>query len=285
MDENDDSASSATGTDAAGVTRAVGWYQDLAQPREHRYWDGSSWTDWTDLPGALPPTLAGSPRVPVPRERGHGRVPRPRDGSEVDHPLVGSFTWDTASDALEWSTQNYVVHGYEPGQVAADVPLMLRHKLPADRRRTERIMDRCRASGGSFSLHHRIVDAHDRVRVVVTVAVESVPLEPSDRRIYRGHVADVTDPATRDANRAVVASRVSSAAIQQSLAVLEMLLDLPEDGAMTILRRYSSHHNVKLSTLAHHVMIGTRLAWFRDEAKDAAAARRLLAWAVEQRVR
>lgn len=56
--------------------RAIGWYQHPTRPREHRFWDGGAWTDWTGGGRAVPST----PRLRS-LARAGGTVPRPRDGT------------------------------------------------------------------------------------------------------------------------------------------------------------------------------------------------------------
>lgn len=58
-------ASDEVGRAATTADRAVGWYRHPSRPREHRFWDGRDWTDWTGR--------TGDPAVPP--QRGDGRWP------------------------------------------------------------------------------------------------------------------------------------------------------------------------------------------------------------------
>lgn len=69
--------------------RVVGWYQHPTRPREHRFWDGSAWTDWTDRSDggrAVPSTLRLRALRRVPSGAG-GTVPQPRDGTAARRPV------------------------------------------------------------------------------------------------------------------------------------------------------------------------------------------------------
>ena len=70
-------------------------------------------------------------------------------------------------------------------------------------------------------------------------------------------MTDVTAHEQHAATEAVLGSRRNSAPIQQALGVLMAAYGLSEEAAMNVLRRHSSHRNVKLSELARRVMVGS----------------------------
>ena len=193
-------------------------------------------------------------------------------------PLTGEFVWDPASDEWQWSDAMFRLHGYEPGQVVVSRDLVLEHKLEPGRARAAELMERSRASEEGFSNYHRIVGADGGERVVVTVG--SGRERPTDdgptRWLVSGYMTDVTVHEQHAATEAVLGSRRNSAPIQQALGVLMAAYGLSEEAAMNVLRRHSSHQNLKLSELARRVMLGSSTGELGESDTDRTALERVL---------
>jgi DNA-binding CsgD family transcriptional regulator len=110
--------------------------------------------------------------------------------------LLGSFTWDIRRDVWTWSDEEYLLHGYRPGEVTPTFDLAIRHKLPEGRRRAERAFEAATTPGTRFSNHHQIVDTRGRVRVMVSVGATTAVPSLDGRSVHpvvNGFMVDITD--------------------------------------------------------------------------------------------
>lgn len=53
---------------------------------------------------------------------------------------IGSFSYDIETDEMEWTDEMYYIHGYQPGDVALTLNMIISHTHPTDRARVERIL-------------------------------------------------------------------------------------------------------------------------------------------------
>lgn len=84
-------------------------------------------------------------------------------------PMTGSWSRSLTDDTWHWSDEMYAIHGYAPGEVFPTTELVLRHKHPEDLERSRRLVQTTAELGAPFSNYHRIIDAHGRVRDVLSV--------------------------------------------------------------------------------------------------------------------
>lgn len=89
-------------------------------------------------------------------------------GGGCDEPVAG-FRYDAVTDTWWWSDEMFALHGYRPGEVDATTDLLLSHKHPDDRARTEGTLAGALATGEPFCCRHRVIDAAGAVREVLSV--------------------------------------------------------------------------------------------------------------------
>lgn len=90
------------------------------------------------------------------------------DGRPNDTP-IGYFTYTVDDDHWSWSEGMYDLHGYQPHEVVATTELMLQHKHPDDKLRAIEVLESVIGDGRPFSCYHRVVDARNVVRYVLSV--------------------------------------------------------------------------------------------------------------------
>ena len=90
------------------------------------------------------------------------------DGSQYGSP-VGYYTYLVAQDQWCWSDVVYEMHGYVPHSVPVSTELMLQHKHPDDMARAFAVLEKAVSDGLPFSCYHRIIDAKNHVRSVLSV--------------------------------------------------------------------------------------------------------------------
>jgi hypothetical protein len=90
------------------------------------------------------------------------------DASQNGTP-VGCHTYLVEEDHWSWSDGIYELHGYAPQAVPATTALMLQHKHPDDTTRAFGVLETAIRDGDPFSRHHRVIDANQQVRSVLSV--------------------------------------------------------------------------------------------------------------------
>ena len=166
---------------------------------------------------------------------------------------VGYYTYLVADDQWCWSDLVYEIHGYARQSVPATTELVLQHKHPDDRSRALEVLEKATSDGVPFSCYHRIIDAKNRVRSVLSVGRG---VEGPDGKVEQviGFFVDLT--AVR---RAEIQAEVQSALVQiaqtrpvidQAKGMVMLATGCDAEEAFDILRKYSSHKNVKLNELA-----------------------------------
>ena len=90
------------------------------------------------------------------------------DGRPNDTP-IGYYTYDVDGDHWSWSDGMFELHGYEPHEVTATTALLLQHKHPDDLLRALEVMESVVADGRPSSCYHRVVDARNVLRYVLSV--------------------------------------------------------------------------------------------------------------------
>ena len=166
---------------------------------------------------------------------------------------VGTFRYDLDGDTWWWSPGVYRIHGFQPGQIVPSTALMTAHQHPDDRAGAARLLAAAVRAGQPFCSRHRILDARQRIRTVVTLGQGRCDGDGRISQIH-GYLIDVTDSLRRDLSHATgqaVDNAVGTrAAIEQAKGALMITYGLDEDEAFDLLRRHSQHHNIKLRDIA-----------------------------------
>lgn len=172
-------------------------------------------------------------------------------------PLAGAFTWDVTADQWSWSEEMYVIHGFAPGDVVPTTELLVAHKHPDDRAKTEGVVHRFLRTGERFACYHRIVDAHSQERHVLVVAGGHTSPEGTVTEMS-GFMIDLTttrrnemQPAIREALDGALASRGS---IDMAKGAIMLGLGADPDDAFAILRAVSNRNNVKVNDIAGRII-------------------------------
>jgi len=166
---------------------------------------------------------------------------------------VGRFSYDVPTDTWRWSASLYSIHGFNHGEIVPTTALMMAHQHPDDRPGAVELITAAVAAGKPFRSRHRILDARQRVRTVVTIG-EGVHSDDGRLAEVSGYFIDVTDSLHRDlataTHAAVEGSAETRAAIEQAKGALMITYGLDEDEAFALLRWHSQQTNIKLRDIA-----------------------------------
>lgn len=188
--------------------------------------------------------------------RPHRRVTDLARSTEV----VGRFVVDLDTERWWWSDEMYHLHGFQPHEVIPTTKLMLTHREAAEgpsHEPTLRALADAAESGEVFGSTYRIVDATGQQRTVALVG--SVHRAgPDEPRQIEGFMLDLTVGEQvrleADLRDAVTSFRERAATIEQAKGILMELYSLPADEAFEVLRAHSNQANVKLHSLAEHLV-------------------------------
>jgi len=174
------------------------------------------------------------------------------DRSQYGSP-VGHFTYLVAHDRWCWSDVVYEIHGYAAQSVPATTELVLQHKHPDDVTRAVEDLDKAVSDGLPFSCYHRIIDAKNHVRSVLLVG-RGVKDPHGKVQQVTGFLVDLTTVRRAETQAEVESALVQIAqtrsVIDQAKGILMVATGCDAEDAFGILRKYSSHKNVKLNELA-----------------------------------
>ena len=123
---------------------------------------------------------------------------------------VGWFRYQVASDTWTWSPGLFQIHGFRPGEIVPTSAVFAAHKHPDDRSHTEEVMAAVLATGQPYCCRHRIIDARQRVRTVVTIG-QGTSDEHGAVTDVHGYFVDITD-AQRAATEADIELAVAASA-------------------------------------------------------------------------
>jgi len=146
---------------------------------------------------------------------------------------LGSWEWDIESGALDWSDEQFHIHGYEPGAITPTFDLFARMLHPQDRERVLALIGHAVNDGAPFETGFRIVRTDGAVRFLaargeVRRAADGRPLQMS------GMAQDITARrAAEDATRA--ARRELQAVIDAATEVAIIATDA--HGLITLFNR------------------------------------------------
>ena len=178
------------------------------------------------------------------------------DGSQDGTP-VGYYTYVVGEDRWSWSAGVYALHGYEPDSVVVTSELMLQHKHPDDMPRAFEVLQTAIEDGRPFACYHRVIDAKQAVRSVVSVGRGVAGRDGTIEQVT-GFFVDLTDArraeTQRDVDEALVAIAQTRSIIDQAKGMVMLGMGCDADAAFGVLRKYSSHKNVKLNDLARRLV-------------------------------
>lgn len=166
---------------------------------------------------------------------------------------VGTFRLDAATGKLSWSEELYLIHGYARGEIVPTVDLLLSHKHPDDRTRSQEILTHVRARGGRFFSYDRLIDARLREHRILTTGEGIIDGDGIVSHID-AYVIDLTKTLQRETERsardAVIAANASRSTIEQAKGILMGALHIGSEEAFRLLVNYSQHSNIKLARTA-----------------------------------
>jgi ANTAR domain/PAS fold len=170
---------------------------------------------------------------------------------------VGEFVLHVADARWWWSDELYAIFGFAPGEVVPSTDLIASHRHPDDRGPTTRSRPDDLQDGAAFCRRHRILDARNRERTLLTVA-RATRSPDGEVQEVRGYVVDLTlanrAAAQDEVDAAVAGVTVHRAAIEQAKGMLMVLLRLSGGEAFELMRGYSQQHNIKLKLLAERLV-------------------------------
>ena len=181
---------------------------------------------------------------------------------------TGRFSYDALTGKWDWDDDVFRIHGLEPGSVVPTTELVLASKHPDDRARVQALLEHISGNGGPFSISYRLIGADGVERRIVLVG-EGAVCEPDDTTRIEGYYIDLTqdfdEESGETAAAAVEASAKSRAVIEQAKGALMLAYGLDPDQAFSMLRWWSSNHNIKVRDLAARLVEVARVG----EATDA----------------
>jgi hypothetical protein len=172
---------------------------------------------------------------------------------------VGWFRYQVVSDTWTWSPGLFQIHGFLPGEIVPTSAVFVAHKHPDDRSHTEEVMAAVLATGQPYCCRHRIIDARQRKRTVVTIGQGTVGQHGAVTDVH-GYFVDITDAqraATQaDIELAVAASAATRADIEQAKGALMLVHGITAVDAFAVLRWHSQHANIQSRALARMITDG-----------------------------
>lgn len=192
----------------------------------------------------------------------------------------GTFRLSGDGDALAWSEPVFRLHGFEPGEVVPSTALMLAHCHRDDRLALEAVLRATPAGGSGRSVRYRLLDAAGDERVVLAVLApgtdpqvvaqrtgdvdDAFPDPPApgaegtDEVPHHGLLidlgAEISATAARRADDMLAAAIASREVIDQAKGAVMLAYGLDGEAAFEFLRWHSEHLNVKVRTLAEHLL-------------------------------
>jgi PAS domain S-box-containing protein len=172
---------------------------------------------------------------------------------------VGAFRYVVEDDHWEWSDEVAHLHGYEPGTVAPTTELVLAHKHPNDRATVADLIEQVRRQGVPFSNRHRLIDTRGVEHVVIVVG--DPWYDDNGPAGISGFYVDITEEFNTDVQarltEAVAAINARQTVINQAIGMLMLRYGLNADAAFQLLSKLSQDSNIKLRTIAEHVVADT----------------------------
>jgi hypothetical protein len=166
---------------------------------------------------------------------------------------VAPFSFDAVAGTWWWSPQLFALHGYAPGEVSPSTELLLTHKHPQDRSRTEGTLRGVLATGQPFCCRHRVIDTAGQVRHVLSIG-EAVRGDDGKVVAVKGYFVDLTDGLGGVLAEAAWAAEQHRgeprAVIEQAKGLLVGAYWMPPEAAFELLVWSAERRNLQVRTLA-----------------------------------
>ncbi len=192
------------------------------------------------------------------------------------------FRYDVATGDWWWSPGMFELHGLVDGEMQPSTDLLMAHKHPGDLAATENTLRHVLATGEPFCCRHRVVDAHGRLREVLSVGEAGRGPDGSITAV-QGYFVDLTDAfaATTAAAHAAAALPlverrrfVPDLVVEQAKGVLIAAFGLTADAALELLTWRAEETGVDLAVVSRGLV--AEFGALRDD--DLSAARRACAY-------
>jgi hypothetical protein len=178
------------------------------------------------------------------------------DGRPNDTP-VGYYTYSVADDHWSWSDGLYALHGYAPLAVPASTELMLAHKHPDDALRAFEVLETVIKDGRPFSCYHRIIDAKERVRYVLSVGRGHFGADGRVEKVT-GYFVDLTGVRDTESrphdDEALVRVAETRLMVERAKGIVMVANGCDDAAAFALLRQYAATAGVRVSDLARRVV-------------------------------
>jgi PAS domain S-box-containing protein len=125
---------------------------------------------------------------------------------------IGSWAWDTGTNKVTWSEQQFRVMGFEPGTVEASYELYMQALDPTSREAAQKAVDHALATGEPFVIQQRVIAADGSLRHVESRGKVT--------RAANGQIVAMTG-TSQDVTAARAAERARRAAEEQFRAYVE----------------------------------------------------------------
>ena len=192
------------------------------------------------------------------------------------------FRYDVATGDWWWSPGMFELHGLVDGEMQPTTGLLMAHKHPGDLAATENTLRHVLATGEPFCCRHRVVDAHGRLREVLSVGEAGHGPDGSITTV-QGYFVDLTDAfavTTAAAHAAaalpLVEQRrfVPDLVVEQAKGVLIAAFGLTADAALELLTWRAEETGVDLAAVSRGLV--AEFGALSDD--DLSAARRACAY-------
>ncbi|GAA5158793.1 MULTISPECIES: PAS and ANTAR domain-containing protein [Amycolatopsis] len=174
---------------------------------------------------------------------------------------VGMYHWDIRTGQWSWSSEIYLMYGYQPGSVTPDLALVTKHGHPKDRPALAEVFEQARRTGQPFSCQQRIAAADESTRAVVVVG--DVDTEDDAPSAVHGYYVDLTSARLREAEQlselageaaGLQRAMASRATIEQAKGMIMLAYRCDSGAAFDLLIGTSQRANVKLRELADRLV-------------------------------
>ena len=178
---------------------------------------------------------------------------------------VGMYHWDVPGDTWSWSSEIYLMYGYEPGSVTPDLDVVAKHGHPADRPGLAEVFTQARRTGQPFSCQQRIAAADGLTRAVVVVG--DVDSTDGSASAVHGYYVDLTSARLREAEQlselageaaGLQRAMASRATIEQAKGMIMFAYGCDSARAFALLIGTSQRANIKLRELAEGLVAGVQ---------------------------
>jgi len=162
------------------------------------------------------------------------------------------FRFDVVTGSWWWSPGMFALHGFEAGDVEPSTDLLMAHKHPEDLLSTEDTLRGVLATGEPFCCRHRVVDAHGRIREVLSVG-EGFCDDDGNVIAVQGYFVDLTDAFRQQAGGGRPQTPTSLErviALEQAKGILIGAFRLTAGAALELLRWRSEETGTEVELIA-----------------------------------